>query len=106
MIQLDQQVSFTISEFCARNRISVATFYKPKKVNAAPRTMTVLNAIRITADAEREWQRAREAEAAELAGSVEEARRIAHMSDLGKRSAASPNFVQRQREEQRKARRR
>ena len=99
-----EQVSFSISQFCARNGISLASYYKLRKANRAPRSMVILNTIRITLEAEKDWQREREAEAAALAGSVEEARKVAHMAELGKRAAASQNFVQRQREREKAAR--
>jgi hypothetical protein len=75
-----EQVSFTVPEFCARNRISHATFYKLRKANRGPRTMMLGNAIRITADAEKDWQRARVEETAELVGSAE--RRAASRTSL------------------------
>ena len=53
--------SFTKSEFCQRNAISIAFFYKLRRQGKGPREMLG----RITADAEKDWQREREAEAAQ-----------------------------------------
>jgi hypothetical protein len=53
--------AFTKSEFCQRNAISRAFFYKLKKQGKGPREMLG----RITRDAELDWQREREAEAAQ-----------------------------------------
>jgi hypothetical protein len=53
--------SFTKAEFCQRNAISIALFYKLRKQGRGPREMLG----RITADAEKDWQREREAEAAQ-----------------------------------------
>jgi hypothetical protein len=51
--------SFTKREFCERNGISIAYFYKLRAAGKGPREMLG----RITAEAERDWHRAREAEA-------------------------------------------
>jgi predicted DNA-binding transcriptional regulator AlpA len=55
--------SFTKREFCQRNAISVAWFYKLRAQGKAPREMDV---GRISVDAERDWIREREAEAAQV----------------------------------------
>jgi hypothetical protein len=52
--------AFTKSEFCRRNGISKSFFYKIRKQGRGPREMLG----RITAEAERDWQHEREAEAA------------------------------------------
>jgi predicted DNA-binding transcriptional regulator AlpA len=54
---------FTIDEWCQKNRLSRSTFYKLKKVGKAPRLAKVLEAVRITEEADKEWVKAREAEA-------------------------------------------
>lgn len=54
--------SFTISDFCAAEKISRSMFYKLKKQNKAPRTYHVGTTTRISYDARQEWRRALEAE--------------------------------------------
>ncbi len=58
---IDSDESFTINEFCRAEKISRAYFYKLKKQGRGPRLMAT---NRITQQARRDWQRAREAEAA------------------------------------------
>jgi predicted DNA-binding transcriptional regulator AlpA len=58
---------FTIDEWCQKNRLSRSTFYKLKKAGKAPRLAKVLEAVRITEEADKEWVKAREAEAMEAA---------------------------------------
>jgi hypothetical protein len=57
--EIDRQ-AFTISEFCGRNHVSVSTYHKLKNKGHGPREMLLGGAIRITAQAERDWQQARE----------------------------------------------
>ena len=58
-------MSFAIEQWCQRHNLSRSTYYKLKAVKKAPRTMEVLGCVRISEDADREWVKAREAEAAE-----------------------------------------
>jgi hypothetical protein len=60
-------MSFTIDQWCERHHLSRSTFYKLRKLGKAPRIIKVLEAVRITEDADREWCAAREAEAIEAA---------------------------------------
>jgi hypothetical protein len=62
---MDQHTSFSIDTFCARNEFSRGFYYKLKRTGRGPREMRVDGLIRITAEAEREWQKAREAATAE-----------------------------------------
>lgn len=55
-------MSYTIDEFCSRQKFSRSTYYKLQRVGKGPRTMQVLDCVRISEDAEREWVVAREAE--------------------------------------------
>ena len=55
--------SLTILEWCERHKLSRASFYNLMKAGKAPRIMKVGSAVRITDDADRDWCRAREAEA-------------------------------------------
>jgi hypothetical protein len=52
--------AFRKKEFCERNGISLAYFYLLRSQGRGPREMSI---GRVTLDAERDWQREREAEA-------------------------------------------
>jgi hypothetical protein len=53
-----QRVAFSIPEFCFRNNISRPTYHRLRAEGRGPVEMRLgLNLIRITADAERDWQR-------------------------------------------------
>jgi hypothetical protein len=52
-----QRAAYTIPEFCFRNRISRVTYNRLRAKGRGPVEMRIgINTIRITADAEREWQ--------------------------------------------------
>ena len=52
-----ERVAFTISEFCFRNGISRPTYHRLRSEGRGPVEMRIgLNLIRITAEAERDWQ--------------------------------------------------
>ena len=52
-----ERVAYTIAEFCFRNSISRPTYHRLRSQGRGPTEMRIgLNLIRITADAEREWQ--------------------------------------------------
>jgi predicted DNA-binding transcriptional regulator AlpA len=57
--------TLSISQFCARNNISRSFFYKLKKCQKAPRTMSVGGRQIISPEAERDWRLEREREGAE-----------------------------------------
>jgi hypothetical protein len=61
----DNADAFTVSEFCARHRISVQLFYKNRK--QMPRTFNVGTRVLISKEAAAAWRRDREqrAQAAE-----------------------------------------
>jgi hypothetical protein len=59
--------AFTIAEFCQRNGISRGMFYKIKATGKGPRLMEIGSHKRISAEAEFDWKRAREADAGERA---------------------------------------
>jgi hypothetical protein len=51
------RVAFTVPEFCFRNSISRPTYHRLRARGRGPAEMRLgLNAIRITAEAERAWQ--------------------------------------------------
>jgi hypothetical protein len=53
-----ERVAFTIPEFCFRNNISRPTYHRLRSEGRGPAEMRIgLNAIRISAEAERDWQR-------------------------------------------------
>ena len=53
-----ERVAYTIPEFCFRNSISRPTYHRLRSQGRGPVEMRIgLNMIRITAEAEREWQR-------------------------------------------------
>jgi hypothetical protein len=54
-----ERAAFSIQEFCARNRISLTTFHKLKNAGLGPKEMRLNTVIRISLDAERDWQEAR-----------------------------------------------
>jgi predicted DNA-binding transcriptional regulator AlpA len=60
-------MSLTIDQWCEKHNLSRSTFYKLRKIGKAPRIIKVLEAIRITEDADRKWCADREAEALEAA---------------------------------------
>jgi hypothetical protein len=91
-----QRSSFSILEFCTRNNISLGTYHKLKRAGLGPAEMRLGNVVRVTSQAEREWQAARttptegiEVEAREA--SENEAKTRAKKA--GKLSAASPRHV-------------
>jgi hypothetical protein len=53
-----ERIAFTIPEFCFRNNISRPTYHRLRSEGRGPVEMRPgLNIIRITAEAERDWQR-------------------------------------------------
>jgi hypothetical protein len=53
-----ERVAYSIPEFCFRNSISRPTYHRLRAEGRGPVEMRLgLNAVRITADAERDWQR-------------------------------------------------
>jgi hypothetical protein len=56
--------SFSINEFCARNKLSRATYYRLKGIGKGPRTFKLGIQDRITAEAETDWHRMMEADTA------------------------------------------
>ena len=61
----DNDHSYTIAQFCRAEQIDRDTYYEMKKEGRGPREMRPAErAPRISAEARRDWQRARETEAA------------------------------------------
>jgi hypothetical protein len=94
-VRQPERVAFSIPEFCVRNGFGTGTYHKLKRLGLGPDEMRVGNLIRITAEAELRWQRARTnpqgAEAVAKARS--EAVTKARGRKAGKLSAASPRHV-------------
>jgi hypothetical protein len=52
-----ERVAFTVPEFCFRNNISAPTYQRLRKQGLGPKEMRFgLNGIRMSAQAERDWQ--------------------------------------------------
>ena len=90
-----ERVAFPIGEFCWRNAIGLGTYHKMKRLGLGPDEMRVNNVVRITAESEKKWQRARtypkgdEAKAKTAA----EAKAKARGRNAGKLAAQSPRHV-------------
>jgi hypothetical protein len=87
--------SKTVGEFCISHRISLSTYHQLKKQGRGPREMYLGRAIRISAQAERDWVTAREtpgdSEARLIALESEARRKSARAAALA--SAKSPRHV-------------
>lgn len=57
--------AFDVDEFCRRNRISRGTFYNLRKRRKGPRVMKVGSRTIVTPEAEDDWRRDMEEDAAE-----------------------------------------
>ena len=52
-----EQLAYSIPQFCVRNHISRPTYHRLRTEGRAPKEMRIgINLIRITAEAERNWQ--------------------------------------------------
>jgi predicted DNA-binding transcriptional regulator AlpA len=60
-LPLTEKSAFSIEQFCARNSISRALFYKMRKAGTAPRLAYIGSKPIVSVEAERDWIRAREA---------------------------------------------
>ena len=84
-----ERVAYTIQEFCYRNRISRPAYHRLRSEGRGPVEMRPgLNLIRITAQAERDWQRAMQEPNAEL-----EQQAVARAVKAGEAAAKSNNHV-------------
>jgi hypothetical protein len=52
---------FTVAQFCERNHLSIAFYYKLRQQGVGPREMEVGRRRFVSIEAETEWRRAREA---------------------------------------------
>ena len=84
-----ERVAFNIPEFCFRNSISRPTYHRLRAQGLGPVEMRIgLNAIRITAEAERDWQRKMQEPKADL-----ETRAAARAVKAGEAGAKSKTHV-------------
>ncbi|MES2255044.1 MAG: hypothetical protein V4559_08385 [Pseudomonadota bacterium] len=107
LIEEQDQQAFLIPVFCERNGISLAVYYRLQREGRGPRVMRLgTGTIRISKQAEADWQRAREmpddAEARLIERQKAATRRRA--ISAGKVSALSPKHVSKR--QQKKNRRR
>jgi|SRR5665213_1280283 len=103
-----ERVAFSIQEFCTRNNFGTGTYHKLKRLGLGPDEMRVGNLIRITAEAELEWQRARTFPTGDEAKAKarSEAVTVARGQKAGKLSAKSPRHISKMSPEERKTYRR
>jgi hypothetical protein len=89
--------SFTIDEFCGRNHISRGLYFSMRKAGIGPAEMRIGHLVRISGEAELQWQRARTAPSGAELARIEEAK--AELAARGKRAghlaAESPRHVSR-----------
>jgi len=92
------RTAFSPEEFCRRNGISMATFWKLRDAGRAPQLMYLGRIIRISVEAERQWQRERENPAPKEAAEIARARKMwrAMGRKAGLAAAASPKHVSKQ----------
>jgi len=92
------RTAFSPEEFCRRNGISMATFFKLRDAGRAPQLMYLGRIIRISAAAERQWQIQRENPAPKEAAEIARARKLRQRMGrkAGRAAAASPRHVSKQ----------
>jgi len=87
--------SETIRQWRERRGYSSATFYKMKRRGLAPEILDIpgFNSPRITARADREWEKRMAELAKENANALERQRRIDHARHAGQAAAKSPDHI-------------
>lgn len=55
-----EEQSYTVKEFCIKHRISKQTYMRLRARGLGPKEIRLFSTIRITHDADQEWQRERE----------------------------------------------
>lgn len=84
-----ERAAYTIQEFCFRNHISRPAYHRLRLQKRNPAEMRIgLNTVRITAEAERDWQRRMQAPSADL-----EQRAQARAVKAGEAAAKSSKHV-------------
>jgi hypothetical protein len=94
----DVCAAFSVEEFCRRNDISEALFWKLRRENRGPQCMELGRILRITPHAEAAWHRARENPDAAETELIARARamRTRLARKAGKAAAASPKHISKQ----------
>jgi hypothetical protein len=101
-----ERVAFSINEICKRNRISRGKYFSLRRAGLGPAEMRLPpNTIRITLEAERDWQRACEQPTGDQLAAVEQSRAelAARGSRAGKAAAESVRHVSKQKRVRRSA---
>jgi hypothetical protein len=91
-----ERSAFSIAEFCFRNGISLSTYHKLKNKGLGPDEMRSGHLVRISAEKELEWQRARSEpqDKAEIAArAAAEAATKARGKKAGRLSLQSPTHI-------------
>jgi hypothetical protein len=99
-----QHSSFTISQFCFRNQISKAAYYRLKRMALGPREMRIGLNVRITGEEETRWQRDRsnpKTRRERKLRAAAEAKTHARAKRGGKLSVKSPRHISNRRREKR-----
>jgi hypothetical protein len=98
---MESERSLTINEFCARQHISRGKYFRMRKAGLGPIEMRIgAGTVRITREAELDWQHARENPSGSELAEIEQGKAVlaARGSRAGSLAAESPKHVsQRQR---------
>jgi hypothetical protein len=95
--------SFSINQFCQRHHISRAKYFGMRKAGLGPVEMRLgPGTIRITREAELDWQHARENPAGDELAAMEQGKAVlaARGSTAGTAAAASPKHISNKRRRQ------
>jgi hypothetical protein len=87
-----ERVAFSRAEFCVRNNISLSLYNRLKQQGLAPEEMQLNTSIRISREAELEWQRARSSGDAAIKAAARE-QMTARARNAGRLSVESPLHV-------------
>jgi hypothetical protein len=93
---MESERSLTIKEFCTRHHISRGKYFDLRKAGLGPAEMRLGHAlVRITAEADRAWQRAREHPAGAELVEIQQGKAVlaARGSRAGSAAAASPKHI-------------
>jgi hypothetical protein len=93
---MENEHSLSINEFCARHRISRGKYFALRKAGLGPAEMRLGRAlVRISAEAERAWQHARENPTGDELAEVERGKAVlaARGSKAGSAAAVSPKHI-------------
>jgi len=95
VLQQETARSFTKSQFCAIEGMSLSTYAKLQKMGKGPDELRFagMNFVRITAKAREDWHKRMDEERKTDEAQLERARRSEALKRLGKLAAASPAHV-------------